>query len=538
MERSRLVQVLLLLFLATAFSQYYSPHINAVSSPNSALPFSSSQTIEHLPGTDLLTTAVQLSNGTILVAWISNQAGNGYNVYLNLWNGSSWRKSFNVTSSPQNQAPTLAQLADNTIILVYSSNQTTTNHYNLWYMTSMNGRTWSSARALTSGAYSDYSPKAIVTSDSSLWIVWERDTPTGPLTAPYRQIFYKTLKSGQWYPETTLTNTTVTSQSPSVASVNGGNIWVAYTRTATSSPSRMTYRSFNGTQWSTETMLTNPTNNDNMPSLVQDRNGTMWLFWQRDLPFGTVTLNKLFYKYSADPTQLASAPDTQLTFAGNSTVQIQDLEPYVLQGGDTRLWLFYSSNSYHNDYDIYYMTSQSIYPVHQVTSTVQVSPGISYPWGDAPTNIVTITVTVTNTGDLDEYVNVSVKAVNGTVTYTVGGQSNFVYFQTSTVFTFTWNTAGYPPGKYTILVTVPATIGETLGNAMGNNSSYKTLNILLAGALAKTNCITIIDAGMMGKAFGTIPGNVNWNPDADLDNKGVITIISFGILAAKFGKCL
>lgn len=537
MEKRQVVQVILLLFLAAAFSQYYTPHANGGASPNSALPLSAPQPLEHVQGYDLLSTAVQLSNGTILAAWISNRAGNGqYNVYVNLWNGSNWEKSFNVTSSPQNQGPSLAQLANSTIILVFSSNQT--NFYNLWYMTSLNGRVWSGMRQLTSGAYSDYSPKIAVTSDSSLWVTWERDTRTGPLTAPYRQVFYKTLKNGLWYPETALTDTTVTSMSPSVTGVKGGNVWVAYTRSATGSPSRMACRIFNGTQWSTETMLTNPSYNDNMSTLVQDRNGTMWMFWQRDLPFGAVTLNKLFYKYSSDPTKLASAPETQLTFAGNSTVPIQDLEPYVLQGSDTSLWIFYSSNNYHLDYDIYYMTSQNIYPVHQVTSTVRISPIQSYPWGLAPTNIVTVTVTVTNTGDLDEYVNVNVKAVNGTTTYTIGGQSNFVYYQTSTVFTFTWNTDGYPPGKYTILVTVPPTVGETLGNAMGNNSSYKTLNVLLAGALAKTTCITIIDAGMMGRAFGTSPGNPNWNPDADLDKNGIITIIDFGILAGKFGKCL
>jgi len=373
----------------------------------------------------------------------------------------------------------------------------------------------------------------------SLWVVWERDTPTAPMTAPYRQIYYKTFKLGQWSPDTVITtDTTVTSRSPSAIPVKGGNIWVAYTRTATGAPSRMAYRSFDGTQWSTEIMLTNPSYNDNSPALVQDRNGTMWLFWQRDLPTGTTTANKLFYKYSSDPSTLGLANDTQLTFQGTSTVPIQDLEPYVFQSSDMRLWLFYSSNSYHLDYDIYYIISQPIFPVHQVISTIQVSPTKSYPWGDAPSNTVTITVTVTNVGDLDEYVNVNVKAVNGTSTYTIGGQSNFVYSPGSTVFTFTWNTMGYPPGKYTILVTVPPTIGETIGNAMGNNSSYKTLNILLAGALAKTNCITIIDAGMMGKAFGTVPGNPNWNPDADLDNTHIITIISFGILAAKFGKCI
>jgi hypothetical protein len=43
---------------------------------------------------------------------------------------------------------------------------------------------------------------------------------------------------------------------------------------------------------------------------------------------------------------------------------------------------------------------------------------------------------------------------------------------------------------------------------------------------------------MMGRAFGSTPSSIYWNPDADLDRNGIITIIDFGILAARFGKCL
>ncbi len=539
METRHIVRVLILLLLAIAWFQY-NPHVSGAS-PGSASFFSKAQAIENVQGFDLLSTAVQLSNGTILIAWISDRAGNGqFNVYLNLWNGNAWGTSYRVTNSLQNQGPSLAQFSNNTIILVYSSNQTTTNHYNLWYMTSPNGRAWSPMRALTSGAFSDYSPKTIIAPDSTLWVVWERDTPTSPTTPPNRQVYYKTFRNGLWSTDTVLTtDTTVTSKSPSVAAVKGGSIWVAYSRTASGTSSRMAYRGFNGTQWSTEILLTNTSNNDNMPALVQDRNGTMWVFWQRDLPLNsTTTQNKLFYKYSYDPSKLAAATDIQLTFGGDVTLQIQDLEPYALQGSDTRLWIFYSSNSYLLDYDLYYITSQSISPVHAVTSSVQVSPSTNYPWGDAPANMVTVTVTVTNVGDLDEYASVSVKAALANMTYTIGGQSNFVYYQTSTIFTFSWSTAGLPPGRYTILVTVPAVIGETAGNAMGNNSSYRTLNVLLAGDLDKSTCITIIDAGMMGRAFGTMPGNPNWNPDADLDTNGIITIIDFSILTGKFGKCI
>ena len=77
------------------------------------------------------------------------------------------------------------------------------------------------------------------------------------------------------------------------------------------------------------------------------------------------------------------------------------------------------------DFDIYYMTSSSIYPVHsaavisiQVSGTICYYRGLCgiYPYGyNAPSQeIATISVTVTNTGDFDETFTVTLQAINNT----------------------------------------------------------------------------------------------------------------------------
>ncbi|MGC8784319.1 MAG: hypothetical protein ACP5RN_08030, partial [Armatimonadota bacterium] len=47
--------------------------------------------------------------------------------------------------------------------------------------------------------------------------------------------------------------------------------------------------------------------------------------------------------------------------------------------------------------------------------------------------------------------------------------------------------------------------------------------------------MTLFDFGALTNAFGSIPGDPNWNPDADLDGDDEVTLFDFGILTANFG---
>jgi len=383
-------------------------------------------------------------------------------------------------------------------------------------------------------------------SDGTLWLVWERQTPTGLIKpAFYYQIYYKTMSAANsWTTDTALTtNLSVDSRSPSAAFSKHGLLWFTWTRNATN-VYNIVYRTLNGTIWSSDNVLTNTSFNDAYPYMVQDRNGTMWLFWSRQ-PSPTLPQYQLFDKFSGDVGKTWSV-DGQLTTGGTVTDPVLDIEPSTIQGYDNRLWLFYSSNQFIGDFDLYYLNSGQVFPVHDVAVTsIQVTPITRYPWGDAPQKMVTINVTVVNLGDYDEStLALTVQAVNKT-SITIGTSlMSTLVAGSSTYVLLSWDTLAThaSAGRYTIVASIPRITGgtsETIGSAVDNRlaNTYAEA-VLLPGALAKTYCITIIDAGMMGKAFGTVPGNANWNPDGDLDNNGVITIIDFGILAAKFGKCV
>ena len=551
-EKITSLVVLSLLLIPTIQLFYVQAHGAARPSPlASSYNFGAPTVVEHVTGVDDQPSALQLSNSSILVAWRTNRAGPSwiYNIYLKTLNVSSspptWLPSVRLTTTGSNSYPSLSQFLNGTIILVWTSNST--GFDNLYFMTNTNRR-WSSITQLTSGAFQDESAKIVITPDSTLWLVWERDTPTG-LSKPafYRQIYYKTMSgANSWTADTAITtNLSIDSRSPSVTFSNHGLLWFTWTRNATNAYN-IVYRTLNGTIWSSDNVVTNTSSNDSYPFMVQDRNGTMWLFWSRAaIPAVNVLQYQLFDKFSGDVGKTWSV-DGQLTTGGTVNNPALDIEPSAIQGYDNRLWLFYSSNQFLQDFDLYYLNSGLVFPVHHVAVTnIQVSPTKAYPWGDAPQNMVTINVTVANLGDYTEStLALTAQAVNKT-TITVGTSLMSPLDSNVTTFVlFSWDTLAThaSAGRYTIVASIPRITGstsETIGNAVDNRLANVYLEaVLLPGALAKTYCITIIDASMMGKAFGTTPGSLNWNPDADLDNNGVITIIDFGILAAKFGKCV
>lgn len=533
----------------------FAPLRATASSPNgiispSSVTFNLPKAVENVAGTDDQASALQAPNGTIWLAWHSKRDGpSNDSIYVKTsLNSTAWKPSVRVTSlTTTSTFPSLSQFPNGTIILVWT--QSVGVYDNLFYMINSNpqfaGTGWSTPTQLTNPAANDASAKTFVTADATLWLVWQRHT-FSPITD---QIYYRTFnKNNGWSLEAQLTTASNTvSQSPSISGSRTGVIWVAWSQNSTAGIQKIVYRTFNASSWSNTKVVTNPTTIDNYPSIVQDRDGTLWMFWSRQMFLGTgIFQYKIFYKTSSDLGNTWTS-DVQLTTGGDSFRQIQDLYPVTVQATDFSLWMFYASNTFNQDYDIWYMRSTGIFPVHHIaitsiTASATASPSGAYPWGDAPQPIITITVTVVNLGDYDENtLSLTVKATNST-TITVGTVlMNPIIAGASDTVTLSWDTlatnANY--GRYTLTASIPRITGETIGSTVDNTLRVaKAASVLIIGALAKTPCVTIIDAGMMGRAFGSTPSSIYWNPDADLDKNGIITIIDFSILAARFGKCL
>jgi hypothetical protein len=59
---------------------------------------------------------------------------------------------------------------------------------------------------------------------------------------------------------------------------------------------------------------------------------------------------------------------------------------------------------------------------------------------------------------------------------------------------------------------------------------------LTNGDIDGDNEVTLFDFGALVAAFGSIPGDGHWNPDADLDGDQEVTLFDFGILVRAFGE--
>lgn len=62
------------------------------------------------------------------------------------------------------------------------------------------------------------------------------------------------------------------------------------------------------------------------------------------------------------------------------------------------------------------------------------------------------------------------------------------------------------------------------------------VNVALTnGDVDGDNEVTLFDFGQMVAAFGAMPGDSHWNPEADVDGDGEVTLFDFGILVRSFG---
>jgi len=69
------------------------------------------------------------------------------------------------------------------------------------------------------------------------------------------------------------------------------------------------------------------------------------------------------------------------------------------------------------------------------------------------------------------------------------------------------------------------------------DGSFRNLALLL-GDLNEDNVVDIYDALLAANAFGSKPGDGNWNPDADINGDGLVDIFDLILLAQNFGRRL
>jgi hypothetical protein len=60
----------------------------------------------------------------------------------------------------------------------------------------------------------------------------------------------------------------------------------------------------------------------------------------------------------------------------------------------------------------------------------------------------------------------------------------------------------------------------------------------LLGDINKDGVVDLHDLAIIAAAYGSTPGDPNWNPDADLNKDGVVSLLDFQLVASEYGQTL
>jgi serine protease AprX len=142
---------------------------------------------------------------------------------------------------------------------------------------------------------------------------------------------------------------------------------------------------------------------------------------------------------------------------------------------------------------------------------------------------VTVDVTVTNQGDYAETFNVTAYANTttlGTVQTTLTNGSN-------ATLTFTWDTASFPKGNYTLSAIAPLVPNETKAD---NPPIARWVIVTITGDLDGDFKVGLTDLKILAAAYDSKPGEPNWNPNADVDNSGTVNLPDLFALCQHYGQ--
>ncbi|MGD0979213.1 MAG: CARDB domain-containing protein [Candidatus Bathyarchaeia archaeon] len=144
--------------------------------------------------------------------------------------------------------------------------------------------------------------------------------------------------------------------------------------------------------------------------------------------------------------------------------------------------------------------------------------------------IVNINVTVRNQGGFDEAFDVTVY-VNSQV---IGMQPVSLPSGSSIDLSFTWNTVGIPFGNYTIKAYASPVPDEN--DTTNNAYSGGWVAVTIPGDLNGDFKVGLQDLVLLALAYGSKPGDLHWNPNADIDNSGAVGLSDLAILALHYGQ--
>ncbi len=421
---------------------------------------------------------VQRPDGSMVLVYTSTR-GYSVDIYGRIYSQTTgWSQEYQLTTDPnEDVAPSIASFRNGTMLMVWATNRTGTDDIMMAWTDGT--RTWGD-QIIVGGPTQDSLPAIAITRYGTVWVFWVRFSFTQLLY----NIYYKTLSNGVWSPETLYTTDGGQNEAPQAYATKDDRVWLVWSKQTGGIHTGnwqvlATYYS-NGV-WAPRIAISDSSTANTLPDISQDRAGNIWVFWSRELAYGSpgqgLFQDLVFSSFSSD--NGATFPSTniqQVTYDPDVTGR-DDERPSPAQGWDKSLWLGYQSDpngTLQNAFNIYVANSSPITGVHDVAVM-----SISSPRGAGNGANITISVGVRNNGDYAE----------NSLLVTLYSKRNGVesLFGTQTVASiapgqtlqvpYLWHTRGASNGVYTFRATVSSVPGEVAGN-LGDNQLIDGQTIL------------------------------------------------------------
>jgi len=485
-----------------------------------ALTWSTDYNLSNDAPIDMSSTTLQTSDGKIWVFWQLMETGSTFDIYYKVYNGTAWSIATQFTTNPANDGnPTAIQARDGKIWVFWTTDRDgPPGNWEIYYKTSSNnGASWSVDTRLTNSLRHDKRPSAMQAADGRIWVVWYSDDNPNNTDELYYNIF-----DGTWWGlDTMLTYNTWRDGEPSIIQTKDGKIWVFWTSSKTGDQ-EIFYKTStnNGVSWSTETQLVNYKNSEDVnPAAIQTRDTTMWVFWQADRSGSDFNI---YYKTSSN-NGVSWTSDAMFVGTGD-----EEWMPSECQLENKTMMVTWSSSIY-GDFEILYRLG---YNPHDVGVTkVAYSPVVNY-WVYAGFQNFQVNVTVRNYGVYAETFTVSAK-YNSTM---MGSQPATLSPSAVTNLTFTWNTAGIPYGHYVISGSASAVASE--GDLTDNSLSDGVVTVTMPGDVNFDRIVNVLDVGVVSAHWYPGPplGALGYDEFVDINKDGSIDLIDVGLISAHYSE--
>lgn len=217
--------------------------------------------------------ASPLASSTPLADVLAEEAD--YEIYYKVSHdeGATWSNKVQLThNTVDDLKPTIIQLSNGTLFVCWQSE--VTGNSDVFYTTTLNGKTWTSPTQLTTYSGFDKGPTAMQTEDGRIWVSW-----TSGRDGDY-EIYCKTY-SGSWSSATRLTTSTNDDVGPSLLQTVDETIWLFWSSSTVSTTNDIYYQrsSDNGATWSAPVQYTTDGNEDVWPNVIQTRDTKIWVTW-------------------------------------------------------------------------------------------------------------------------------------------------------------------------------------------------------------------------------------------------------------------